>query len=347
MIAVVPLFPDQASSTAAGVDHFFYFMLAVTGLVALLVTVLILFFGVKYRRRGGAAADPHIKGSLKLELIWSMIPLAIFMLMYVWGARLYSTVAEPPDNAEEVYVVGKQWMWKVQHESGQREINELHCSVGRPVKLTLISEDVIHDFGLPEFRTKIDVLPARYVRTWFEPTRTGRFHIFCDQYCGTSHSNMVGWVTVMEQEEYADWLNSKAEGSMALQGRKQFLTHECISCHRTDKQARAPTLEGLYRSEVRLRDGKTIVADDAYIRESIINPRAKVVEGWEPIMPTFKGQLAERREGRSKEELEIDEEEVLLQLIAYIKSLGRGQTPLRTEDFPPPSGAPTVPPGDK
>jgi cytochrome c oxidase subunit 2 len=330
MLAQVPLFPEQASTLAGRVDALFFFLVAVTGGMALLISVLVIYFAVKYRRRAEGEATPRIAGSMRLELFWTITPMFIFIIMFVWGASVYTAATRPPEDALEVFAVGKQWMWKFQHPDGQREINELHVPVGRPIKLTLISEDVIHDFFVPAFRTKVDVLPGRYVHTWFEATRAGDFHLFCSQYCGTNHAGMVGWVRVMEPSAYEAWLNSKVEGSLALQGRKLFLKLQCITCHSADAHARAPVLEDLYRATVTLSDGRTWLADDAYLRESILYPRAKIVQGWQPIMPTFKGQV---------------NEEELIQLIAYIKSLQRGQTPVRTEDFPPPLGAPTMPEG--
>src|SRR5262249_46433938 len=308
----------------------FFFLCAVTGSVGLFITLLIIVFAVKYRRRSEGERTPRITGSVKLELFWTLGPLCVFMVMFVWAASVYTAAVRPPDDATEIYVVGKQWMWKVQHPGGQREINELHVPINRPVKLTLISEDVIHDFFVPAFRSKIDVLPGRYVTTWFEPTKLGHFHLFCAQYCGTNHSGMVGDVVVMEQEDYGRWLDQRAEGSLALEGRKLFLKLECLTCHNRQTQ-RAPILEGLYGSTVTLRDGRTVVADYGYIRESILDPRAKIVQGWEPIMPTFKGQLADEHA-----EPPLSEEDALIRLIAYIRSVRSGETPVRTEAFPPP-----------
>jgi len=325
MFADVPFFPDQASEFSHQVDGLFIFTCALTGTVAVGVALTIIVFAVKYRRRGEDDRTPRIVGSGVLEWSWTLIPLAFFIVLFVWGASVYSTVTQPPDDAIEIFVVGKQWMWKIQHPGGQREINELHVPLGQAVKLTLTSEDVIHDFGLPAFRIKIDVIPNRYVSTWFRATQKGSFHIFCNQYCGTSHANMVGTVTVMDPEEYGEWLNSRAEGSLALQGRKLFLKLQCVTCHSPNTQ-KAPVLEGLYGSTVRLNNGREVTADVGYLRESILYPRAKIVLGWEPIMPTFKGQV---------------NEEELIQLIAYLKSLKRDQTPVRTEDFPAPVGAPT------
>jgi cytochrome c oxidase subunit 2 len=329
MFAEIPLFPEQASTTAARVDYLFFFMLAVSGAMALLIMVLVLYFAVRYRRRSEHDRTPRVLGHVRLELFWSITPFLVFIVMFLWGAGIYMSLARPPADALEVYVVAKQWMWKLQHPDGQREINELHVPVGRPVKLIMTSEDVIHSFFVPAFRVKKDVLPARYVETWFEATKTGRFHLFCSQYCGTQHAGMVGSVVVLSREDYEAWLNRRAEGSPALEGRKLFLKLQCVGCHSGDASARAPNLEGLYMLTVLLNDGKQVIADPAYIRESILRPRAKIVAGWEPIMPSFDGQLADEAEG-------IGQEEALLRLIAFLKSLGPGQTPVRTEAFPPP-----------
>jgi cytochrome c oxidase subunit 2 len=328
MFAQLPLFPEQASAVAGRIDDLFLFLLALTGAVAFGVCILIIAFSVRYRRRESAsAATPRITGATWMEVTWSVVPMLIFIGIFWWGARIYLALAQPPLDALEIYVVAKQWMWKVQHPEGQREINDLHVPLGRPVELTLISEDVIHDFFVPAFRTKVDVLPSRYVHTWFVPTKTGRYRLYCAQYCGTSHSGMIGFVSVMEPTEYQEWLNSRAEGSLALEGRRLFLKLQCITCHSADSKARAPTLENLYGQSVALRGGNTVVADDTYIRESIVDPQAKVVQGWEPIMPTYRGQI---------------EEEDLIKLIAFIKALGPGQTPVRTEDAEPPLATPAA-----
>jgi len=321
MFPDIPLFPEQASTHAEKVDALFFFLVGVTGAVAVLVTVLVIYFAVHYRRRADGEPPPRILGSIWLETIWSVVPFLIFLIMFAWGAQVYFALSRPPEDALEVYVVGKQWMWKVQHPEGHREINALHVPLGKPIKLTLTSEDVIHDFAVPAFRIKIDVLPGRYVHTWFQATKTGTFHLFCDQYCGTNHAGMTGEVVVMEPAEYEAWLNSHAEGSLALEGRKLFLKLQCVSCHSADSRARAPVLENLFGRTVHLRDGRAVAADEGYIRESILKPEAKVVAGWEPIMPTFQGQ--------------VDEED-LIKLIEYIKSLRPGQTPVRTEEATPP-----------
>ncbi len=336
MFAEVPLFPEQASTTAQRVDALFFFLCTICGIMSVLIAGLVLFFAFKYRRRAEDERTPRIIGNDLLEWSWTIAPMFVFLIMFLWGASIYTSVAQPPPDALEIFVVGKRWMWKIQHPGGQREINTLHIPVGQPIKLTLTSEDVIHDFFVPAFRTKIDVIPGRYVQTWFEPTKVGHYNLFCSQYCGTSHANMVGippegGVIVMEREDYRQWLGSQAAtGSLADQGRQLFLKFQCITCHSANVDARAPVLEGLYGRTVSLKNGRTVVADDAYLRESILYPEAKVVQGWEPIMPTFKGQA---------------DEEDLIKLLAFIKSLKPGQTPVRNEEASPPLDAPKVPPG--
>jgi len=333
MFADIIWFPRDGSTTAHRVDELLYFLLVVCGAVGLLVAVLVIYFSIRYRRRPGDRPPAAMHGSTPLELFWTLTPLVIFMFIFVWGATIYFDAYRAPDDAQVVYVVGKQWMWKFQHPEGQREINELHVPVGRPCKLLLTSEDVIHSFFVPDFRIHMDVLPGRYTSVWFQPTQAGTYHLFCSQYCGTNHSSMIGTIVVMDAAEYQDWLHLHAEGSLALQGRKTFLKYRCVSCHSADHDARAPVLEELYLQPVRLRDGRTVVADDDYLRESILHPGAKIVVGWEDIMPTYKGQVSEE---------EINE------LIAFIKALKKGETPRRVEQFPPPAGTPPItPPEDK
>lgn len=320
------LFPERASTAAAQVDELMLFMLTVSVVMSLLIALLLLYFSIKYRRRPGNELSSRIEGSLKLEIFWSVVPLLVGMVMFVWGAKVYFYIVQPPTDAMDIYVVAKQWMWKIQHPEGQREINELHVPIDQPVKLTLTSEDVIHDLFVPAFRVKVDVLPGRYVQAWFQATKLGRFRFFCSQYCGVDHSGMVGYVTVMTPEDYQRWLSSGAEGSMALEGRKLFLMHQCVSCHSADAYARAPVLENLYGHTVPLEGGRSAMADETYLRESIVNPDAKIVAGYQPIMPSFAGQI---------------DEEGLIRMIAFLKALGPGQTPPRIEGAPPPAtGAP-------
>jgi cytochrome c oxidase subunit 2 len=325
LLADVALFPDQASTVAPSVDGVYYFIIGTTVGVSTIVAVLVIYFAIKYRRRSEAPPKP-IVGSLLLESLWSGIPLAIVLWMFVWAARVYFDMMTPPPDALEVFVVGRQWMWTVQHRDGQREKNELHIPVGRPVKLTLASEDVIHSFFIPDFRLKQDAVPGRYTHMWFEATKPGRYRLYCAEYCGTEHSKMIGWVVAQDRAEHEEWLSSRADLSMALLGRRYFLEYQCVTCHSGDSQAKAPNLEAIYNRPVRLRDGTVVpAANDDYLRESILNPPAKVVAGYEPIMPTYQG---------------IVSEEKLLPLIAFIKSLRPGETPPRNEQSTAPQSDP-------
>jgi cytochrome c oxidase subunit 2 len=321
MFADVPLLPEQASTHASAMDELFFFLVGVSTFFAGLIAVLIFFFAVRYRRQSEADLPKALHSSLKLELTWSIIPFIFMMISFFWGAQLYVSWARPPDDSMEIYVVARQWMWKMQHLGGQREINELHVPVGRPVKLTMTSEDVIHSFFVPAFRVHMDVLPGRYTTLWFHPTKAGRYHLFCSQYCGTNHAKMIGEIVVLSSDEYQSWLNQGVDGGMAQAGRKLFQKLQCVTCHSADAKARAPVLEALYLSEVHLDSGKIVRADETYLRESILYPDAKIVAGYKPIMPSYKDQ--------------VDEEEIL-QLIAFIKALRPGQTPPRTESADPP-----------
>lgn len=304
---------------AAQVDYLYFFLVAVTLFFSLLIFTLVFIFALKYRRKSESERPRPIVGSLRLELIWSIIPLLIALVIFTWGAKVYFDLSTPPADSMSIYVVAKQWMWKLQHPEGQREINELHIPLGTPVKLIMTSEDVIHSFYVPAFRVKMDVLPGRYTSLWFEATRPGRYHLFCAEYCGTKHSQMGGWVYVMEPFEYEDWLRggSGPVVSMVEAGEKLFTQLGCITCHRADSGARGPDLKGLYGSRVQLASGETVVADENYIRESILEPNTKLVSGYLPVMPTFKGQLSE---------------ESILQLLAYIQSLS---VPPPTQDSRP------------
>ena len=270
-------------------------------------------FAIKYRRRHKDEVGADIHGSLALELLWTIIPFMITMVMFVWGAKVFFDVYRPPAGAMEVYVVGKQWMWKAQHMDGLREINELHVPVGRPVKLIMGSEDVLHSFYIPSFRVKADVIPGRYNVLWFTATKPGRYHLFCAEYCGTQHSGMIGWVYAMEPSEFQAWLGGgNSSETPAAAGAKLFQDFACSSCHRDDALAPAPQLKGLFGKSVQLQNGASVVADESYIRESIVLPQAKIVNGFPPIMPTFQGLVSE---------------EQLLQLIAYVRSLGEAKPP--------------------
>jgi cytochrome c oxidase subunit II len=301
------LFPDSASTMASRVDALYFFLLAVSGFFALLIAGLIVYYAVRFRRRHPDEIGAHIHGGMALEIGWTVIPLLIVLVIFVWSASIYQAMAHAPEETLNIYVVGKQWMWKFQHLDGQREINELHVPVGRAVKLITTSEDVIHDFFVPAFRVKADVLPGRYVTIWFRATKPGRYRLFCAEYCGTRHSGMIGEVIVMQPAEYQTWLSGGvAEGSLASAGAKLFQDLACNTCHRPDAQGRGPVLEGLFGKTVTLHNGETVTVDEAYVRESILQPAAKVTQGFQPIMPTFQGLVSE---------------EQLLELVEYVKSL--------------------------
>jgi cytochrome c oxidase subunit 2 len=321
----VPLFPEQASSMAGRVDALYWFLVGVSAFFGTLISVLIVYFAVKYRRSRHRVAV-QIEGSVPLELAWTFIPLTIAMFIFVWATVVFFALRRPPAGAMEINGVGKQWMWKFQHPQGQREINQLHVPVGRDVKLRLVSQDVIHSFYVPAFRVKMDVIPGRYTTAWFRATKTGSYHLFCAEYCGTAHSGMIGKVIVMEPSQFEAWLaGGRAEGSLASAGEKLFQDLGCLTCHRDDALARGPSLRGLFGKEVRLQDGRTMTADETYIRESIVNPGAKIVAGFQPIMPVYQGQVTE---------------EGLLQLLAYIRSLDEDtkKTPEQTAPMAPPLG---------
>ena len=310
MIESLPLFPAQASTIAGRVDSLYFFLIAVSAFFAVLIATLIVFFAVRYRRRARRLEEPAGEGALALEIGWTLIPFAIAMGIFVWGASLYVEMRRPPDDAVPVYVVGKRWMWKVQHLEGRREINQLHVPIGKPIKLVMTSEDVIHDFFVPAFRVKQDAVPGRYTTMWFEATRPGRYHLFCAEYCGSQHSRMIGEVIAMEPADFQAWLAGAGGGmtgmSMVDSGAQVFAQLGCETCHKAGSEGRGPVLAGLAGSKVQLFGGGTAVADDGYMRESILDPQAKVVAGFQPIMPTYKGLVSE---------------EQLLQLIAYLKSL--------------------------
>jgi cytochrome c oxidase subunit II len=307
MLGHIPFWPENASTTAGHVDALYLFLVLVSGIMTVLIFTTLIIFAVKFRRRRGQTAE-QIEGSNILEITWSVIPLGVFMAFFVWGAVLYFQERTPPQDATEVYTVAKQWMWKFEHIEGQREINELHVPVGRDVKLIMTSQDVIHSFYVPAFRIKQDVLPGRYTTMWFHATKPGTYHVFCAEYCGTQHSGMIGSVVVMEPRDYEAWMSGSGSQPLAVTGQQLFSQLGCITCHRSDTQGRGPNLIGVYGKPVLLEDGRAVLADENYIRESILDPGAKIVKGFKPIMPTFQGQVSD---------------EQLSALVAYVKSLAQ------------------------
>jgi len=304
----IPLFPEQASSFAWQVDVLYFYLILISVAFTIPIVVAVFVFGIKYREREKFATPEEMHGSMVLETVWSIIPFVISMTIFLGGAIVYFNQYTPPDDAMNIYVVGKQWMWKMQHETGQREINELHVPVNHDIKLTMTTEDVIHDFGLPEFRTKMDVVPGRYSYMWFNATKPGKYHIFCQEYCGLNHSGMGGWVYVMEQRDFDNWLSGNVSGQTPVEEGKDLFTNKlgCASCHAGGPQQRGAKLENVFGTQVKLVGGQTVTANEDYIRNSILNPASQVVEGFQPIMPTFKGQVTE---------------EQLNALVAYVKSL--------------------------
>ena len=313
MFSDFPLFPEQASTLAPAVDRLFWFLVAVSVFFGVLIAVLVIGFAIRFRRRPGDGVPPPPPHAVALEVAWSLIPLAIAMFIFVWSASLYFQISRPPDDTMNILVTGKRWMWKLQHLNGRREVNELHVPLNRAVKLTMTSEDVIHSFYIPAFRIKADVYPGRYSSTWFQATKVGRYHLFCAEYCGAKHSEMGGWITVMDPAAFETWLAGESgQASPASSGEKLFGSLGCVSCHRQDSKGRGPVLIGVYGKTVELTDGTRVTADDDYLRESIVQPAAKVVAGYAPLMPTFRGLVSEPG---------------ILELIEFMKTLSPGTAP--------------------
>jgi cytochrome c oxidase subunit 2 len=321
----LPLYPEQASNFAPHVDALMIFIIAVCLFFAVAVTAVVILFAFKYHRKEATDIGVPIHGDMRLETAWIVFPLILAMAMFAWGAVVYVAFRGTPQDTLDIYVIGKQWMWKLQQPTGLKEINELHVPVGRNVRLIMASEDVIHDFAVPAFRVKMDVVPGHYNTMWFRPTKPGRYHFFCSQYCGTNHAIMGGWVTVMEPTEYAAWLSgsSGADADPVVAGGKLFAEKACITCHLSNGTGRAPSLNGLYGAQVGLADGSIVTADDSYIRESILVPNAKIVRGFQPVMPAFQGQLTE---------------EQIIALTAYIKSLQSQPVPATGSGVLPATG---------
>jgi cytochrome c oxidase subunit II len=305
----------QASTSAPEVDYLIIALLLSTGAVLALVFGLIVLYMVKYRVGSKVDRGALLEKTWRLEITWTTATLVIFFGLFIWGANLYLRLFRPPSNALQIFVVGKQWMWKVEHEGGQREINALHIPVGRTIQLVMTSEDVIHDFSVPAFRIKHDVLPGRYESLWFEATRPGTYHLFCTQLCGTGHAQMTGEVVAMPEADYVNWLAvNSTTGTLAAEGKILFMRFGCSGCHggngvggsQSGSTVRAPALAGLYGSPVTLVNGEVVTADDAYIRDCILLPEKRRVASYPPLMPSF---------------AKVISEDDVLKLIAYIKSL--------------------------
>jgi len=300
------LFPREASTIAPYMDALYFFLLAMTVVGLLLVGAILVTFSMRYRKSVHPVAT-QIEGSTLLEATWTIIPLAIFLVTFVWGALLYFRIYNPPVNSMNIYIVGKQWMWKAEHPGGQHEIDALHVPTGRPIQLTMISQDVFHSFSIPDFRVKREVIPGRYSTVWFEATTPGTYHIFCTQYCGTNHSAMIGEVTVLSPADYEKWTEESTSGmSLAQNGERLFASMGCNACHSGNAAARGPSLSGVYGSKLRLTNGQEVLVNDAYLRDSILNPSQHITAGYAPIMPTYQGQISE---------------DGLIDLVEYVKAL--------------------------
>lgn len=313
MFSGFSLFPAQASTLAPEIDNLYLGVIAITAFFAVVVVIFVVYFAIKYRDDTGDKVGAPITGSVPLELGWSLIPFFISIGIFVWASVVFFHIVRAPDQTLDIYSTGKRWMWRFQHIDGQREINELHVPVGRPVRVVFTSEDVLHDLFIPAFRVKADAVPGRYSAIWFEPTQVGEYHIFCAEYCGTRHSGMIGTVYVMEPADYQAWLSGGGltGGTMLQQGEALFTQLACVTCHLPDGTGRGPSLVGVFGSTVTLENGSTVTADESYLRESILTSQAKTVKGYEHIMPTFQGLI---------------NEDGVAALIEYIKSMQAGGT---------------------
>ncbi len=320
MIPELSMIPERASESAYAVDSLFVALVWMTVILVVGIALTILFFLGYYNRESDVNREGAPLGSLTLETVWSVIPAIASVVIFGASMSIYSQLMSSAQSGEDIYVVGKQWMWKFQYSNGHREINSLHVPAGETVRLRMISQDVIHSLYIPAFRLKKDVLPGRYRVLSFEPTEPGTYKLFCAEYCGTEHAQMGGTVTVMEPSEYREWLRQGGgegdgeELTLAESGEQLFEQKGCVSCHGEDAQVNAPSLEGVYGSEVRLESGETVTADEEYLRQSILKPQADIVAGYEPLMPSFQGQLTENE---------------IIDLIEYIKSLAEQE---RSED---------------
>ena len=300
------LFPPEASTIAPYMDALYFFLLLITIVGLVLVGMLVVGFSIRYRRQRNPVAT-QVEGSTLLEATWTIIPLALFLICFVWGAVLYFRIYNPPANSMNIYIVGKQWMWKAEHPGGQHEINSLHVPIGRPVQLTMISQDVFHSFSIPDFRVKREVVPGRYTTVWFNATVPGTYHLFCTQYCGTQHSGMIGDIVALTPEDYEKWTQQSTSGmSLAQNGERLFASMGCNACHNGTAAARGPSLAGVYGSHLTLSNGSQVLVNEAYLRDAILNPSQHVTAGYAPIMPTYQGQISE---------------DGLIYLVEYIRNL--------------------------
>jgi cytochrome c oxidase subunit 2 len=329
------LYPPEASKIAPEMDALYFFMVLVSMIGMTIVILLVTSFSIMYSKKRHPVAV-QIEGSTMLEATWTIIPLGLFLIMFVWGALIYFRVYTPPANAMNIYVVGKQWMWKAEHPGGQHEINSLHVPTGRAVQLTLISQDVFHSFSIPAFRVKREAIPGRYTTVWFEATTPGTYHLFCTQYCGTDHSHMVGDIVVMTPDDFRKWLASSTSGaSLAQNGERLFASLSCAACHNARPDARGPSLANVYGAKLTMANGHTTIVDEAFLRDAILNPSQHVTQGYAPIMPTYQGQISE---------------DGVIALVEFLKNLNsdyRIQQTTATTTLLPESEGTTTPDGQK
>jgi cytochrome c oxidase subunit 2 len=328
MSSLFQIIPEQASTLAPQVDQLYWFIIGVTAFFGILVSVVVVYFAVKYRTDDPLKVGAPITGSIPLELAWSIIPFLISVVIFAWASQVFFNIYRPPDQTLEIYATGKRWMWKFQHLDGKAEINELHVPVGRPVKVTFTSEDVLHSLYFPSFRTKADAIPGRYSSVWFDATKVGSYHIFCAEYCGTRHSGMIGTVHVMEPADYQAWLSGGGGGgTLAQRGERLFSELACNTCHVGDGSGRGPSLHNKFGTQEQLANGSVVNIDESYVRESILTPQMKVVAGFQPVMPTFQG---------------LVNEENVMALVEYVKSLqsSRGGTEAAANSAAPAAAAP-------
>lgn len=306
-------FTTAASDYAHSIDRLFWLLVVVSGFIVCLVSMMIVVFLVKYRR-GSKATRREIPEWLghEIEIGWTLATLFLFLFIFWWADTRELTALAPPQDALEIHVVAKQWMWRVQHPSGARELDELHVPSGTPVRLAMTSEDVIHDLYLPALRLKQDILPDRYTYLWFTATKTGTFHLTCAEYCGTDHSVMAGKLVIVAPQDYARWTAEQPQGDdLAHQGEALFRSLGCSGCHTPGSSVHAPDLHGVYGHLIQLTDGRTVTADEAYLRDSILLPNKDIVAGYSPIMPSFSG---------------VATEDQLVELLAYLKSLSSAES---------------------
>lgn len=325
LAAIFDWLPERASSIAGRIDALYFGLILVSSVLVLLLVGLNLVFLIRYRQGSPAPRPPLRISQTKFETLWISVTAVIFVGIFFWGGWVYLDNTRVPPNAHQISVVGRQWMWDIRHPDGRREFNTLHVPLNEPVQLLMSSEDVIHSFYVPAFRLKADVVPGKQVSLWFKPTRTGTFHLFCAEFCGTQHSGMVGKVVVQTPEDYAAWLTTGTmDADPISRGRQLFLRHGCSGCHAPASTIRAPLLEGIYGRLVPLNNGTLVRADERYLRDSILQPNREIAAGYEPIMPSFDGVIPDND---------------LLDLLAYLKSLRDAEPPV-----PAPQAVPTLTP---